>query len=735
MRDKLIPIIAGILFIFIAIWMSITDFRPVHSVLLRLDSLVYDLTLKPVLQRPISSEIPILIIDLDEKSLRAEGRWPWPRNKIATLVEKLQAAGVVVIAFDMTFTKPEANIAEAIQYHLQQHSPEKVGLAESIAEISQKFDNDAILADALSKGDIALGVVFNNEKPNPEGALPPPIIRLGENVRDNFVITTLHNYRGNLPMLQQAAGYAGFITTIPDNDGVLRRTPLVIRYNNDIYPSLALETARLYLLEDNIQLHIAQIHDIKVVESVRVGKDLIVATDATGQILIPYHGPGGSFPYVSATDVLHDNFDPKQLEGSIVFIGTTALGLADLIATPVDNVYPGVEAHANVTSGILNKYFIYTPDWAAGAEILAIIILGLTLPIIFAYLSAIILTLSTIGLLTLLFSANLWLLQSTGIVLSPVLPAITILALATIDMIYGFLFETRRRQELKHMFGQYVPPAHVDEMSKQHGDFGFSGETREMTVLFADIRNFTGFSEHLSAVEVKELLNRFFTPMTQAIFNNDGTIDKYVGDMVMAFWGAPLEEPEHAKLSINTAFDMIKATQQLNIEFAKNGLPEINIGVGINTGIMNVGDMGSTFRRSYTVIGDAVNLASRMEGLTKYYGVNIVVSEDTALEQKDFVFRKLDRVAVKGKTQAVKVFQPMCIKEALTNTMQETLNIYHKGLEHYFNQNWNEAGNIFDTLNKQDAQTLYKLYLDRINAFKKTPPPKDWDGITVRQTK
>jgi len=736
MRDKLIPIIAGLLFILIAIWAAVTDFRPVHSVLSRLDNLIYDIQIKPILERPISHDIPIVIIDIDEKSLRAEGRWPWPRNKIAVLVEKLQAAGAIVIAFDMTFTKPEQNIADAVKFRLKQIDPEETTLAEAIAKISQEFDNDIILADALTKGDIVLGMVFNNEKPNPEGALPPPLIKLGENVQDNFVITTMYNYRGNLPILQEAAIHGGFITTIPDNDGILRRSPLIIRYGGDVYPSLSLEAARLYLLEDNIQLHIAQVHDMKVVESVRLGKRLTIPTDATGQILIPYHGPGQSFPYLSATDVVNDNFNPKLLQNTLVFIGTTALGLADVIATPMDSVYPGVEAHANIASSILNEFFIYSPDWAAGAEIVMIILLGLTLPIIFAFLSALNLTIATILLLAGLFSSNIWLLNSTGIVLSPILPAMTILALATINMIYGFLFETRRRQELKHMFGQYVPPAHVEEMSKQPGDFGFGGETREMTALFADIRNFTGFSENLNAVELKDLLNRFFTPMTQAIFDNDGTIDKYVGDMVMAFWGAPLEEPDHAKLAINTAFDMQKATQRLNIDFKKSGLPEINIGIGVNTGTMNVGDMGSTFRRSYTVIGDSVNLASRMEGLTKYYGTNIVISEFTKQNQDDFIFRQLDRVIVKGTTHAVEVFQPMCKKEDLDEIIQKEIELHHQGLSYYFNQEWDNAEKLFAQLQEKYPETkLYQLYQKRIEAFKKEPPPRDWDGVTIRQRK
>jgi adenylate cyclase len=315
-------------------------------------------------------------------------------------------------------------------------------------------------------------------------------------------------------------------------------------------------------------------------------------------------------------------------------------------------------------------------------------------------------------------------------------PVLMILMLVVFQLGYGFLFEARRSRHLKEMFGQYVPPALVEEMSRTGGHYDFSGESRELSVLFADIRNFTALSETLSAAELKALLNRFFTPMTRIIFDRRGTIDKYVGDMIMAFWGAPVRDADHAGHALAAALDMLRAMEDLREAFAREGLPPVAIGIGINSGVMNVGDMGSEYRRAYTVIGDAVNLASRLEGLTRFYGVDLVVGPRTRELATGFVYRRLDRVRVKGKQEAVEVFTPLCSVTELDEVLRQELDTHERALEYFWARDWEHARALFEELRTACPNTrIYALYLERIERLRDRALPEDWDGVYERREK
>jgi adenylate cyclase len=303
-------------------------------------------------------------------------------------------------------------------------------------------------------------------------------------------------------------------------------------------------------------------------------------------------------------------------------------------------------------------------------------------------------------------------------------------------MMYGYLFETRKREHLKEMFGQYVPEEHIDEMLKASGNYAMLGEDREMTVLFADIRNFTSISETMTASELKDMLNEFFTPMTEIIFKHEGTIDKYIGDLIMAFWGAPLKDKKHAEHALAAALEMQNAVDKLKKVFAERGWAEVNIGIGLNSGIMSVGDMGSRFRRNYTVLGDAVNLGSRVEGLTKYYGVKIMTTESTQQDQKKFIFRQLDRVRVKGKKVGVNIFEVVAYKTPAQEKLLQEMTLSDLALNNYFNQQWEAAEKLFTELHIAHPDTkFYSLYLNRIQEFKQNPPPTDWDGVYAHANK
>ncbi len=392
--------------------------------------------------------------------------------------------------------------------------------------------------------------------------------------------------------------------------------------------------------------------------------------------------------------------------------------------------------NATIADGLLKNNFPNKPAWGLGAETLLIFILGLSLVLLFPYLGPRILTLLIFLIPVLLVAADNWLLRNMGLIFSVLIPIVLAVFLAMMNIMYGFLFESRRREQIKEIFGQYVPEKHIDEMLKSKTSYGLRGEDREMTVLFSDIRSFTTLSEGMSASQIKDMLSDFFTPMTEIIFKHSGTIDKYVGDLIMAFWGAPLKDKRHAEHAISAAIDMQKEVARLKPILAEKNWPEINIGIGLNTGMMSVGDMGSKFRRNYTVLGDAVNLASRVESLTKYYGVNIMVTAATQASQKKFVFRLLDRVRVKGKNESVELYQVICRQLELTEELRKEIELSDAAVNLYFNQHWEQAKAIFESLNTSYPDVkLYPFYLKRIAEFVLTPPPTDWDGVYTHLSK
>jgi adenylate cyclase len=733
---KIKPIAIGIVIVLLALWLETTHWGPVQRIRHRLELMAYDIRLNATLAPATKKDDRIVIVDIDEKSLRAEGRWPWSRRKLARLTDKLFEAGVVVVAFDITFPEAQPNAARTVLEKLgdQGDAPLRRQLRRQVAA----FDNDAYFADHLEQRDVVLGFAFHRASSPPSGQLPPALKVIGLNAaKGATTLFKMKGYTANLPELQRAAGHAGYFSLDADPDGILRRSPLLVDYQGQLYPSLALETVRLFSLVDSISVKTERIGDLTNVTGVEVLPNKVVPTDGEGQVIIPYQGPAGSFTYLSATDVLSGKINSDRLANTIVLVGTTAEGLFDLRATPVQSVYPGVEVHATLIKALLDNRFPVEPAWAKGANVVMLVTLGLLLAFVLPFLRpGWQVTLAAVvagGLL----AFNTWLWQQQGLALSVALPLVMILILAMTEFAYGFIFESRRRLSLKHMFGQYVPPALVEEMSNDPARYDSEGESREMTVLFADIKGFTTLSESLSATDLKQLLNRFFTPMTEVIFEHRGTIDKYVGDMIMAFWGAPVPDEHHARHAVNAALSMLERVRVLRTEFEREDLPAIDIGVGINTGVMHVGDMGSQYRRAYTVLGDAVNLASRLEGLTRYYDVPITIGENTQHQiSSDYACRELDLVKVKGKTRPIHVYQPMTMLPQADSTLLEELRRYHDALDLYRVQDWGGAREQFNRLvQAYGDKTIYRIYLQRIEWFSAHPPGPDWDGVFERRNK
>lgn len=729
-------ILISIIFTVIIVAAQFPSNSLIHTINYRLDLLLYDIRFNFSLQHrePQQSSHKVIIVDIDENSLKEVGHWPWDRKTIADMTQQLIDAGVAVIAFDVVFSEPSTNIATTLGAALAENNPTT---AAQVNQLEDAFDYDRILAQTFSEYDIILGYILHEGNNITSSTLPSSNLVLDTaNPRDTH-IDEMTGYTANIPILQQNVLAEGFINGKPDIDGIFRRAPLVFQYKNRLQASLALQTAMAYNLTDEAFIETAASEGIHYVQTIRLDNQ-VLPTDISGHIIVPYRGPRGSYRYFSAADVLNGNVDPSELEGAIAIVGTTAIGLFDLRSTPVGIEYPGVEAQATIIDTLLTGDIPYEPDWATGFNIIAILALFLFLNIVFPLCGPITMTLTGLGSITLLLGFNFWLWHTQNINLPLSGPLAEVILIYGAYMTYGFFFASQQKDQIHSMFGQYVAPAHIDKLINTPDALTFDGETKQMTVLFCDIRSFTSISEDLTANQLKDFLNRYFTPMTEIIFSQQGTIDKYVGDMIMAFWGAPLDDDEQQQHAINSALLMLEKTEAMKETFRELGYPAANIGIGINTGMMNVGDMGSTYRRAYTVLGDAVNLGSRLESITKFYGSKLLVSESTlsGIEQA-YVCREVDYIQVKGRAEPVRVFEPLCLRDQADEQLLSQVEKYHSARKAYLAQNWSEAKEFFNELVVADssAEKLYWIYINRINDFEITPPAEDWQGVWKHDSK
>lgn len=703
-----------------------------HSMLKRLDGLLYDSRLKLTLPLREVKDLPVVIVDIDEKSLQQVGRWPWSRQVVAQMLEQLTAAGASVVAFDVIFSEPERNpIQQVLQLSNQQLL--SVEMTNELQQLAPALDADQQFAQSLHNKDVVLGFLFQQEQ-LAVGQLPETYVLMDTRANQSSA-SSFAGYVANTAVLQQQSAGTGFINSSPDPDGFIRQAALLIRYKDKVYPSLALEAARLYALASELSVETASLEQINTIVGVTVGNTRI-DTDLYGRVLIPYRGPARSFPYISATDVLQGVIDKDMLKDAVVFVGTSAVGHADLRSTPVGVQYPGVEVHANVFEGLIYPELIHAhPDWAEAVVFLFLVVLGVLMSLLFPVLGPVSLALTGCSILLLTLFGNLYCWQVLKLDLPLTSSLLLIAGLTLMNLMYGFFGASRQKARIKSIFDQYVPPAHIDEMLNHPESVSLDGKRKEMSVLFSDIRGFTTLSEKLTASELKSLLNRYFSPITKTIFEHQGTIDKYVGDMVMAFWNAPLDVKEHAELAVKAGFSMLTITDELSKSFVSDGLPAIDIGVGVNTGEMNVGDMGSEYRRAYTVLGDAVNLGSRLESLTKYYGVRFLVSQSTQQQCRTLVFRTVDKVKVKGKTEAVTIYEPIAPELLQEPVFVAALQQHEQALELYLRQQWAEAEMQWTALQQLSSHKLYSLYLGRIDHYRQQPPGADWDGVYTHAEK
>jgi adenylate cyclase len=680
---------------------------------------------------------PVTIIDIDEKSLAKFGQWPWPRTRIADMIINLTRLGAVVIAFDIVFAEPDRlntdAVADSIRY-----------LDEvTRAKLRSLPSNDQIFADAIRRSRVVLGetglpeVLTEFDKSLPVTGLA----MLGEEPRP-FLLDFPGLLR-NIRNLEEAAAGRGLFSIKPERDGIVRRVPMLMQAQGTILPSLSFEILRVVTSTRTILVK----SEKSGLKSVAVS-GLELPTDLNGRLWLHFAHRDPSI-YVSALDVLDESVAPGMIAGKLVLIGTSAAGLNDIKSTPVDPAVPGVEVHAQVLESALTRSLLSQPNYGIVVELCAAILLGI-LVIAFAPLFGPI-TLVAVGALfaSLLIGTSWYFYAKHRMLIDFTYPLLSTTAIYLTLIFTSFVREQAQRRQIRSAFGQYLSPALIEQLAQSPEKLVLGGEQREMTIMFSDVRGFTTISESYKndPQGLTTLMNRFLTPLTNAILDRKGTIDKYMGDAIMAFWNAPLDDKQHQLHACEAAIDMLERIDVLNqeraIEAKESGQTFIplNVGVGLNTGVCVVGNMGSDLRFDYSVLGDSVNLASRLEGQSKEYGFPIIVGSKTALAVKDkFAILELDFIMVKGKKEPEVIYAVAGREEtAHSARFQRLRNLTIEMLACYRSRDWDGALGAIERGRRTDEagalELLYNLYEARIQGYQKNPPPEDWNGAFALMTK
>jgi adenylate cyclase len=713
----------------------------------------------------------IVIVDIDQRSQEQLGRWPFPRINFAHALDALREDGAKVVALDVTFSKADQTALPLQDLSADLAAQKKRGLAvnpavqSAIDRRQQQYNYDQQLADSIKKfGSVVLGNYFLYTKADLQGVSnealdqyanllsffpfprvsPLPSAAHGAAGRTHVI--QLYEDQNLVPRGSEAnaaifgealaseKGAAGFFNVVVDADTVVRRVPLAIPYgrdadhaNWDFYASLDVQTIRLYLGLSNQQT--ALYYGDGGVAFVEFGPKLIVHPDDLSRLLVNFHGPSRTYPYVSFADVALKTFQPGTFKDKIVLIGISATGVGDLRATPFGGIdFPGVEIHANVIDNILNQQFLVRHGPQILTDVGFILLFGLPLGLWLAVVQP---RWMAVGFVLLLpFAAIVYWAFLHGWWLNFIVPALfTLVPNVSLVALYRVFFEEQEKRKIRGAFQQYVSPEVIRRLLSDPERV--KPRKTEVTVLFSDIRGFTTISEKLDAQELAGLLNAYLTDMTKIIFRFQGTLDKYIGDAVMAIWGAPFDAPDHAEKCCAAAVNMLSKLSELQKDWRARGYPELDIGIGVNTGIASVGNMGSSLRYGYTAMGDSVNLASRLEGLNKEYGTRIVISDSTRKEIKGdaLVFRELDLIRVKGKLQPVTIYEVLST-EAAANGGAELVELFGRGRDAYKQQNWRAAKTLFEqVLQRWPDDAPAQIFQTRCDEYLTEKPADDWDGV------
>jgi adenylate cyclase len=707
---------------------------------------LYDLKFRVRGPKPASGKV--VIVGIDDDSLKLVGRWPWSREDQARLVNRLKAAGPRVVILDITFPEKQETASIRSLANLCQEIIKRGGSKDIVALVEREQNRASVdrqMAAAIRQGaPTILGFFFRNVGGTTRGLdkadLMTPyfvqastynVVRLLDTKPSEVPLIMAASVELNIPEINQAAAGAGYFNMLPDVDGTVRWFPMSVLYGPDFFQPMGLAGVSQYLGKLTTAITLSQAG----VEEIRLGKE-IIPVDRHGRMLINFLGPPGRVPTYSAAAVLEDSLPPGALKDKIVLVGATAVGIYDLRVTPFSGINPGVEIQATVMDNLLQKSFIRLPPFHLPLMILILLGLGVLLGVVLPRLSAAWSFVFTLLLLEGYTMGNYLLFSRLGIQLELFYPLTEIVGVYLGITMQRFLAEERERVRIRKAFESYVAPTVVQQMLKHPEALRLGGERRVITLLFTDIRGFTSMSENLDPESLVKLLHDFLNPMSNTIINQGGTIDKYMGDAIMALFGAPLEQTDHASKACRAALEMRTTLEALNQQWEEEGRPPLRIGVGVNSGPVAVGNMGSDRLFDYTAIGDNVNLASRLEGLNKYYGTNILISQATADSlENGFILRDVDRVQVKGKAQAAGIFELVSEGPASPEVAQ-FLAAYHQGLADYRQQRWDESlAGFEEALQLRPADAATKRYLALAKRYRKSPPGPDWVAVTVMDGK
>lgn len=645
----------------------------------------------------------IVIIDIDEKSLHSIGQWPWERNIVSRMIQNLSAAGAGIIGLDIVFSEEDKT------------SPHRFASQLHIAQPLPNFDLQ--LADTIKNTPTVLGYIFNfDETFNSDHSVMPdiPAIFIEKNLPSHNYLLEPNGLLSNLEVIQKSGYSSGFINNVPDASGSIRSVPLIMRYQESVYPSLAFEMFRIAMNADKVAIE----YSPTGVSSIHAGT-VNIPTDRNGRMYLNHRGPGKTFPYISASDIVNKTFDPKKIKGKFVLIGTSAYGLMDLRNNPFDNIIPGIEIQATLIDNLIQQDMLLRPEWIEIVELGMIVFLCAVVVFGLSYLSPYWLFGGFITLFTGIGYLNYYLLFKHHIIVN-LFYTLVVLVLSIVSVLgMNFFFENRQKEQVKKKFAQKVSQQVMEDLLKTESFEVFQTREVEVSVFFSDIRSFTTISEQLgSPHQVVDYLNEYMTAMVEPIIASKGTIDKFIGDAIMAYWNAPNRVDDHADMAVQSALQQLSLRESLSQKLYAKFHMGLNFGIGINTGLVTVGDIGSKGRSDYTVVGDSVNLASRLEGLCKYYHVRLIVSEFTYKALRStYIVRELDQVRVKGKTEIIRIFEVIG-RGTPESALQEELERYHSALNLYRGALFEEAIALFNELNEKSSHPLYALYIQRCDQLR-----------------
>lgn len=677
----------------------------------------------------------VVIVDIDEKSLKDLGQWPWPRDLLALLVDRITGSGAVSIGLDMVFPEQDRMSPSFYYKNLFSRMPESIRNNIQVFSDAPEFNFDAKFGASLAASPSCLGYVFTFNKNKTAANFPFPSASIhispGNITFDDLALIKASGAILNNPDISLSQT-EGFINVAPDTGGVIHSVPLLMMMDRIPYPSIALETVRTGLGVPDITIHASgsQIMGKNAILGVSISGRFI-PTDNEGRITLNYRGKPGIFQSVSASNIINGT-RLSELDKKNVLIGTTAAGLHDMRSTPFSGSTPGVEIQANIADNIISGD-PFSHDRLAEIAMTYILVItgGSAMGFILSYSGAI--ASAAVGIVTLgiIIAGDYYFYFMQKKLVGIVYPVLSIGFIFIVILLFRYFFQDREKKFIYRAFSRYVSPDIVNQLVLHPERLALHGEQRNVTIFFSDIRNFTGISESMKSSDLARLLNSYLTEMSSIIIKHGGLVDKYIGDAIMAIWGAPLEDRHHAANAIRCALDMKKALEQLSEKWRESGLPLVKAGAGINTGDVNAGNFGSELKFQYTVIGDDVNLASRIESLNKNYGTDILVSENTMKAAGDrFFFRYIDKVRVKGKGNAIKIFEPVCEGLPERNIIDEVA-AFEAAVHFYINRNFRESAGIIIGLNEKRPGRLYSVYLERIKYFMSEPPPANWDGVHV----